>query len=74
MKRSEQVKLTAIGDDEMLMFAVIDRKFHTATSIPAQKRTATELALKAYNRNFFLMDFFSSQAQFGQRWSALGAD
>jgi hypothetical protein len=62
MKQSERVKVTAVGDDEALIFVVTGKKFQMADSVTNEKRSEVELALREFNRNFFLMDFFAARA------------
>jgi hypothetical protein len=61
IKQSENVKLTAVDGDEMLIFAVTGRKFKTSDSISQLERSETELKLRNSNKIFLLTDFFSNQ-------------
>ncbi|MDR2776933.1 MAG: hypothetical protein LBB17_02730 [Puniceicoccales bacterium] len=61
LKRSEHIKLMPLDDDEVLMFAVVDRKFPTNDIFSKQKREEAESILKFLSKNFILTNFFNDQ-------------
>jgi hypothetical protein len=62
LRTNERLKLVALNEEEVMMFAVLGRKIPGDETISGKQFLETELLLKNFNRNFFLFNFFENQA------------